>query len=673
MAANYQHRRRRTALLVILAGTAALSLQTLITPQLWDAVDRIVDDNGNHELDVEHDDEKNDVLSLMEEMEMSDRFHRILIAEDGLDLGGDDAELLAIPGQETGDASQHDVTTIAHPLAGASNGGQSAESYEQLIDNEQPLPPYNIQDAVDSSKMFDRTYALLVYDPRDDAFNALYSKHHKYVAAYDKLTKSIAPLVRILRTLFPERFQGKKSDELVIPISSGDYPGVKPKCLDYYRPKALVGDGNGCQYNAAPILNFGSIFRQPHIFPSMIAMPMPEAHSLPCFGLWAKYGRVCNELRPAGHDMTAKMVFGEEFGLHWETHNKLMLASLVNIQDLIPQVVWRGTDFSYLTIAQPKLRKPQFQEKLVKWPWSDQSKREWKTKKIGGLTARRYTSLKREQARSPQRDNGGAELMTNFNKAAAVSAMKEQYKDLLPRWQAVVLTAGAEVEAESQPTGPDGSSPLPWANMKFSQFVRSGAKISTMGAEQYKEWEDIGFAAGNYMGRRTLAGYKYHIDLGGGGGTTWTGTIQKLAMPGLLFHHMTPTKDYIHNWIKPWVHFIPVSSDLRDLKRKFDWAESHPEQSQKIAKESTMLMRYLTSPEGFEQMFKADMVEPLRRVIEAYQPVSTMHSSTSWRTWREALRNIEGGDALFSATKCSGNLMWGCKGLGKMWLKKKMR
>lgn len=35
-------------------------------------------------------------------------------------------------------------------------------------------------------------------------------------------------------------------------------------------------------------------------------------------------------------------------------------------------------------------------------------------------------------------------------------------------------------------------------------------------------------ARGDRMSRPELAKYKYHIDLGGGGGTTWTGTIEKL-------------------------------------------------------------------------------------------------------------------------------------------------
>jgi hypothetical protein len=99
-----------------------------------------------------------------------------------------------------------------------------------------------------------------------------------------------------------------------------------------------------------------------------------------------------------------------------------------------------------------------------------------------------------------------------------------------------------------------------------------------------------------------LARYKYHIDLGGGGGTTWTGTIDKLAMPGLLFHHMTPTKDYFHDLLVPWRHYIPVSEDLSDLKSKYDWAESHPNEAKRIADASTQFMRELGTVEGFGRM-----------------------------------------------------------------------
>ena len=156
------------------------------------------------------------------------------------------------------------------------------------------------------------------------------------------------------------------------------------------------------------------------------------------------------------------------------------------------------------------------------------------------------------------------------------------------------------------------------------------------------------------MSLTDLAKYKYHIDLGGGGGTTWSGTIEKLAMPGLLFHHLTPTKDYIHDRLRPWKHYVPISSDLLDLKQKFDWAESHPQQSKRIADAGTEFMRHLGTPEGFGRMFQEDFVEPMRRVIEAYQPISSTHPDMT--SWKDVLRSME-DCRVIPVMECSGMVL----------------
>jgi hypothetical protein len=392
----------------------------------------------------------------------------------------------------------------------------------------------------------------------------------------------------------------------------------------------------------------------------MIAMPMPTSHHLPCFETWATYKKVCQHMSPAGGERRGQLIFGEEFGIEWE--------------DLTPQVVWRGTDFSYLTKAHPTLSKPKYDEKMVQWPQWTQSKEDKDNKRIGGLTANKATRLKRRvervRLRAPRRAAESDQKLQEFNKAAAVRSMMRQYDSLLPRWKAAVLTAWAEVQARG--TGPLRQlDELPWANMKFSRFINGGAKTRASGSEKYKEWEDIGFATGEYMSLKTLAKFKYHIDLGGGGGTTWTGTVQKLAMPGLLFHHMTPTMDYIHHWMKPWTHYVPVNSDLKDLKRKFDWAEANPDKAKKIADAGTTLMRHLASPEGYGNMYQQDIVEPLRRIIEAYQPVRTLRHETNWPTYREAIRQYEGEDVLMRIMTCTGNAVGSCdQPLGRMALKK---
>lgn len=252
----------------------------------------------------------------------------------------EEGELPAILREE----AAYDFRTIPHPLS--VRGGDEGEgndhaaededeidtgimTHTRLINKRRPLPRYNIEDAVRTSRMYDNTYALLVYDPEKDAFYMLYSKRHYFVHSVYKLINSFDKLTHLLRRIFPERFLGVQSDELVIPISSGDYPAVKVQCLDHFRgkgrkqtwrdliaskAKATCGDGN-----PAPILHFGSFFRQPHMFPNMIGMPMPSPEHLYCMEKWVIHRIVCKDLRShSAADDRGRLVYGEELGLTWE-------------------------------------------------------------------------------------------------------------------------------------------------------------------------------------------------------------------------------------------------------------------------------------------------------------------------------------------------------------------
>ena len=42
-------------------------------------------------------------------------------------------------------------------------------------------------------------------------------------------------------------------------------------------------------------------------------------------------------------------------------------------------------------------------------------------------------------------------------------------------------------------------------------------------------------------------------------------------------------KDYYTEMLQPFVHYIPVKSDLSDLEEKYRWAEDNYEQARKIA------------------------------------------------------------------------------------------
>ncbi len=111
-------------------------------------------------------------------------------------------------------AAASSSASVEEEAAAAADDDPSIATHSRLIDSGMPLPPYTIGDAVRTSRMFDNTYALVVYDPEKDMFYALYSKRHNWVTGCNKLLTSFRILTYLLRRTFPERFMGAESDEL---------------------------------------------------------------------------------------------------------------------------------------------------------------------------------------------------------------------------------------------------------------------------------------------------------------------------------------------------------------------------------------------------------------------------------------------------------------------------
>lgn len=428
------------------------------------------------------------------------------------------------------------------------------------------VPPYTILDTLLDVDIWRYTFAVAVYDPPKDRFVALYSKRKKWVKSNGKLFKSLKSVSVILRSQFPERFT-PKSPEFAFAISGGDYPHVFADKLPYRQGRA-------------PLLMFGSAFRNPDLYPNMIAMPMPKSLHLYAAEHWALYGEVHNQLKTMAKSYSKNGPFGV-----WE--------------ELIPTVVWRGTDFSYLTSLQSR-------HKIMKRPQPSQ-----------------FIKL------SPDRKN---------RRQVAIRKLREHYNSLLPRWKGVVLSEEAKVELNR--FGLKNRPSQPWADIAFSSFM-STRKEPTVGSSTYSLWEEVGIAVGKSLDHDELSKYRYQLDIGGGGGTTWTGTMEKLAMPGLLMHHLTPTKDYLHDHMEPWTHYVPVRSDLSDLRERFEWAEMHPNQARHISYRASLLMAYIGSDEGYAELFRKALIEPLSQIIKAYQPVSHTHPG---RTWQQVLQSVDGNE-----------------------------
>lgn len=71
----------------------------------------------------------------------------------------------------------------------------------------------------------------------------------------------------------------------------------------------------------------------------------------------------------------------------------------------------------------------------------------------------------------------------------------------------------------------------------------------------------------------------------------WEALRWKLASKRLVFKQNLPAVLWFHQFLKPWVHYIPVATDLSDLEEKWKWAESHPEEAHRIAEAGAVVGR----------------------------------------------------------------------------------
>lgn len=101
---------------------------------------------------------------------------------------------------------------------------------------------------------------------------------------------------------------------------------------------------------------------------------------------------------------------------------------------------------------------------------------------------------------------------------------------------------------------------MSWSNSGISKIAKPSAFMSM--AEQTK--------------------YKYLIDFRGNG---WSGRLPFLLFSNRpLFYVAREPIGFFEKDLKPFVHYIPVKSDLTDLEEKYIWAENNCEETKQIAK-----------------------------------------------------------------------------------------
>lgn len=187
------------------------------------------------------------------------------------------AEHFNRPSQDQRFLQNHQTSSSEQSLKSTLVQSQPTQSdYETLISNSIPLPKYDLPSLLQQIKHYSNTFTVLIYDPQDDTFYALYSKKHHWASANEKLIKALKSITYLIRRQFPEKLK----EELALGISSGDYPAVKiTECVRLHSGVATgherrvvqeKGVKNCSGDGSAAVMHFGSTFRHT-VFPNMIS------------------------------------------------------------------------------------------------------------------------------------------------------------------------------------------------------------------------------------------------------------------------------------------------------------------------------------------------------------------------------------------------------------------
>ncbi len=76
--------------------------------------------------------------------------------------------------------------------------------------------------------------------------------------------------------------------------------------------------------------------------------------------------------------------------------------------------------------------------------------------------------------------------------------------------------------------------------------------------------------------------YKYLISLDGVS-STWPGLLWKLASNSLTLKQESSHIQWYYGALKPYVHYLPLENDLRDLEKVYAYAQTHDDEMKMIA------------------------------------------------------------------------------------------
>lgn len=120
----------------------------------------------------------------------------------------------------------------------------------------------------------------------------------------------------------------------------------------------------------------------------------------------------------------------------------------------------------------------------------------------------------------------------------------------------------------------------------------------------------------DFVAPETFDRYQVHIDIDGNS-NSWPGLMSKLHSGGSVMKVDSPQcyRQWYYDRLEPWVHFVPVRSDLSDLVAKAQLLLGNPTLAEKIGRAGQDLARQMTIQSEIER------ITPL--VVAAFEPILT--------------------------------------------------
>uniref|UniRef100_A0A7S0SIL4 Glycosyl transferase CAP10 domain-containing protein n=1 Tax=Mantoniella antarctica TaxID=81844 RepID=A0A7S0SIL4_9CHLO len=413
-------------------------------------------------------------------------------------------------------------------------------------------------------------------------------------------------LAALLREYHPERFAPGRQPFQIL-ISGDDAPHLLCFKTQTCPPSTYL----------PPILNLGTDFRDPSMMPNLITLP-----TQPIFDCLAgvHFGtdvcpilqspRTSREPCNGGHT-------------HCDSQS-LVVRSDVKLADLIPTLVWRGSDYGMVKTQAHGTKMEDSVEAV-------QAAIDTLARQNDAINAQSILDLLEASSDDRVTPRMRAVLMSEAATAAAAAVVTATTAGMgmgrTTAAETMATTAGetAAVGAEqingryaSGNHTASASTPPPM-DIKFFGYNKKndyheGARLL------YNTLARFGINANTpvRMDESQMADYRYQIDLGGLGGTSWEGLYAKLAMPGLLFHHETTMIDFLlPDELQPYVHYVPVREDLADLTEKLAWAEANPIEAEKISRAGTAFVVKL--PQMVERLLNKYVRDRTGAVMERYR------------------------------------------------------